>query len=127
MSLSRPVQFPLLKLPWLCIKDVVKSWDIFDLIFFAAISKKTRRIVKSLRIPLNGIRILLSDRNWIALDKKLYKIWHFRKEGGSKQFYTSRANDALETYTNGNEVTALKMVMEFLNEVFKCSVERVMG
>ncbi|EGT52334.1 hypothetical protein CAEBREN_24363 [Caenorhabditis brenneri] len=30
MSLSRPVKFSLLKLPFFCIESVVRSWDIFD-------------------------------------------------------------------------------------------------
>ncbi|CAL2031917.1 unnamed protein product [Caenorhabditis brenneri] len=125
MSLSRPAKLPILKLPFLCIKDVVKSWDIFDIICFAIISQKTRRIVKNLKIPLNGIEISLSDQIWIQLDGSLRKRkWYFRKENKpeSKRF-PRRTDDILESYTDGDEVTALKLVMEFLNEAFKCSIE----
>ncbi|CAL2031437.1 unnamed protein product [Caenorhabditis brenneri] len=143
MSLSRPANFPLLKLPWLCIESVIRSWDIFDIVFFALVSQKTRRIVKHLKIPLNGIRIILSDKTWLWLCG-LSKIWCFQKTSLESLFdqqlrntplmlrnnpiplYTSRKDDHhLVSYTDGNEATALKMAMEFLNEVFKCSVEHV--
>ncbi|CAL2031497.1 unnamed protein product [Caenorhabditis brenneri] len=98
MSLSRPIKFPILKLPWLCIESVVRSWNIFDIIFFAGISQKTRRIVKILKIPLNGIEVYLTY---------------------------CKTNIALMTYTHQNLRNFLKMAMEFLNEVFNCSVETV--
>ncbi|CAL2031501.1 unnamed protein product [Caenorhabditis brenneri] len=90
MSLSRPVKFPLMKLPYLCIEAIVKCWNVFDIIFFALISKKTRRIVKSFKIPLNGIEVYLTsyknirlvssekDRIWIELERLIYKTWYFR-------------------------------------------------
>ncbi|CAL2031507.1 unnamed protein product [Caenorhabditis brenneri] len=146
MSLSRPATFPLLKLPFLCIEPVIKSWDIFDIIFFALTSKRTRQVVKHLKIPLNRIRIFLTDRKWIELDTLLFKRWNFWNEGELKllfdehqnlskdhlvlqknelPLYTSKTDVSLESYTDGNETNALKMTMGFLNEVFKCSVERV--
>ncbi|CAL2031498.1 unnamed protein product [Caenorhabditis brenneri] len=148
MSLSRPVRFPLLKLPWLCIEPVVKSWDIFDIIFFALISRRTRQIVKYLKIPLNEIKIFLSELKYIRLNSS-FKKWYFRDESEKESsfeyyfrytdlknyslvlqknaipLYTNRTNDDITSYTDGNEISALKMAMEFLNEVFKCSVEAV--
>ncbi|CAL2031514.1 unnamed protein product [Caenorhabditis brenneri] len=141
MSLSRPANFPLLKLPWLCIKDVVKSCDIFDIIFFAAISKKTRRIVRSFKIPLSGIKLRLLRQKWIELG--MCKTWNFKNtrleslfdryskshplvlEKNTIPLYTSRTNDTLNSYFDGNELIASKMVMEFLTDVFKCSIELV--
>ncbi|CAL2031515.1 unnamed protein product [Caenorhabditis brenneri] len=156
MSLSRPIKFPLLKLPWLCIEAVVKCWNVFDIIFFALISTKTRRIVKSFKIPLNGIEVYLTsyknirlvssekDRIWIELERLIYKTWYFRNlnesffenyTDSSKYYllllknavplYTSRTNDALTSDTHGNLSNVLIMALEFLIEVFKCSVERV--
>ncbi|CAL2031375.1 unnamed protein product [Caenorhabditis brenneri] len=140
MSLSRPANFPLLKLPWLCIECVLQNSDLFDIIFFALISKKTRRIVKSFKIPLNRIEVFLGrwkDKNIRLGNSK--KEWVFKKENETRSssdkhlvlqqkvipFYTKRTNDAFESYTDGNEMTAIKMAMEFLDEVFKCSVEEV--
>ncbi|CAL2031335.1 unnamed protein product [Caenorhabditis brenneri] len=142
MSLSRPERFPLLKLPFLCIECVIKSWDIFDIIFFALISQKTRRIVKILKIPLNRIQILVSDTKRIWLGG-FSRIWIFSKPSLKPSFYqdlmktplmlrndsiplyTSRKDDVFNSFIDGNEVTALKMAMEFLNEVFNGSVEAV--
>ncbi|CAL2031513.1 unnamed protein product [Caenorhabditis brenneri] len=144
MSFSRPVRFPLLKLPFLCIEAVIKNWDKFDIIFFAAISQKTRQIVKHLKIPLNIFRILLLETNWIELSGS-FRRWYFEKNEtescfdvyrNSKRYplmlhnkaiplYTSKTDYGLESFTDGNEVAALKMAMEFLNELFNCSVETV--
>ncbi|EGT52344.1 hypothetical protein CAEBREN_16038 [Caenorhabditis brenneri] len=148
MSLSRPVKFPLLKLPFLCIECVVKSWNAFDIIFFALTSKRTRQIVKHLKIPLNEIQIFLSELKYIRLDSS-FKDWFFRDESEKESsfeyyfrytdlknyslvlqknaipLYTNRTNKDITSYTDGNELAALKMAMEFLNEVFNCSVERV--
>ncbi|CAL2031523.1 unnamed protein product [Caenorhabditis brenneri] len=142
MSLSRPVKFPVLKLPFLCIESVIKNWDIFDIIFFAFTSKKTGRIVKSFKIPLNANQISISETTTIWLGG-FPKTWVFSKPRLEPSFdhnsrrtflmlqnnpiplYTSITNDSLTSYTFGNGVAALKMVMEFLNEVFKCSVEEV--
>ncbi|CAL2031482.1 unnamed protein product [Caenorhabditis brenneri] len=142
MSLSRPATFPLLKLPFLCIEPVIKSWDIFDIIFFALTSKRTRQIVKHLKIPLNGIKIIVREENSIELDRRRWSITRticdsfFEKYANSRtdilvlrnngiSLYTKRTNDGLMSYTYGSEVNALKLAMEFLNEVFKCSVETV--
>ncbi|CAL2031433.1 unnamed protein product [Caenorhabditis brenneri] len=143
MSLSRPIKFPLLKLPWLCIEGVVRSWDVFDIIFFALTSKKTRRIVKSLTIPLNGIHISVSATTHIWLCSRVSKTWYLQKTSfesllpqnarktsftlrdNPKPLYISSKDDIMNSYCNGNELIALKMAMEFLNEMFKCSVEKV--
>ncbi|CAL2031476.1 unnamed protein product [Caenorhabditis brenneri] len=140
MSLSHPARFPLLKLPWLCIKDVVKSWNIFDIIFFALTSKKTRRIVKSFKVPLNGIRIAVSEisRIWLcgfswvfskpslksSFNHNSRKI-HLMLQNNPIPLYISRTNVSLTSYTYGDAIYALKMAIEFLNEVFKCSIKEV--
>ncbi|CAL2031669.1 unnamed protein product [Caenorhabditis brenneri] len=142
MSLSRPATFPLLKLPFLCIECVIKSWDVFDIIFFAFTSKRTRQIVKHLKIPLNGIKIIVREGKSIELGSKRWNIRRTKPQSLFEEhlnlekdclvlevneipLYTSRANYALNSYTDENEVTALKMALEFLNEVFNCSVETV--
>ncbi|CAL2031454.1 unnamed protein product [Caenorhabditis brenneri] len=145
MSLSRPARFPLLKLPFLCIECVVKSWNVFDIIYFALTSTRARQIVKHLKIPLNRIEICLSGRAWIELDDTFRK-WHFRNERektstfdkhknlrkyplvlqeNAEPLYTSEMDCSLVSYTGRNEATAVKLAMEFLNEVFKCSVKAV--
>ncbi|CAL2031441.1 unnamed protein product [Caenorhabditis brenneri] len=140
MSLSRPARFPLLKLPWLCIKDVVKNWNIFDIIFFALTSKKTRQIVKSLKIHLYGIRLSVSGtaRMWLcgfswvfskpslksSFNHNSRKI-HLMLQNNPIPLYISRTNVSLTSYTYGDAIYALKMAVEFLNEVFKCSIEEV--
>ncbi|CAL2031488.1 unnamed protein product [Caenorhabditis brenneri] len=142
MSLSRPARFPLLKLPWLCIKDVVKSWNIFDIIFFALTSKKARRIVKSFKIPLDVSQISVSEttnmwlcdfsKNWVfskpslnsSFDHNSRKI-HLILQNNPIPLYISRTNVSLTSYTYGDAIYALKMAIEFLNEVFKCSIKEV--
>ncbi|CAL2031663.1 unnamed protein product [Caenorhabditis brenneri] len=141
MSLSRPVKFPLLKLPLLCTECVIRNWALFDILFFALVFKRTRRIVKRLKIPLNEIEIDLSKFKRIVLNSP-FKSWHFRNESEwlSEQnirkyplslqnneipLYISKTGYDFVSYTDGNEIAALIMAMEFLNETFKCSVERV--
>ncbi|CAL2031661.1 unnamed protein product [Caenorhabditis brenneri] len=142
MSLSRLVNFPLLKLPWLCIECVIKNWDIVDIIFFALFSKRVRRIVKHLKIPLNRIEIFVRECKWIELERKEWKVTRtnsqslfeehpdLRKDclvlqNNEYSLYTSKTDCGFESYTHGNEMAALKMVMEFLNVTFKCTIERV--
>ncbi|CAL2031374.1 unnamed protein product [Caenorhabditis brenneri] len=142
MSLSRPDRFPLLKLPWLCIECVLQNSDLFDIIFFALTSKRTRQIVKYLRIPLNRIGISVRDTTDIWLCG-FSKIWNFSKPNlelssyqNSKRtplmlrnnpipLYISRTDDDITSYTDGNTIDALKLAIQFLNEMFKCSIERV--
>ncbi|CAL2031510.1 unnamed protein product [Caenorhabditis brenneri] len=141
MSLSRPARFPLLKLPLLCIEGVVRSWDYFDIIFFALTSKKARRVVKNLMIRLNGIQICLLKKKWITLGS-MCKTWYFENclkwcfdrnsrrhplvlEKNTSPLYTSKTDYDLESYFEGNEFIAPKMAMEFLTDVFKCSTEKV--
>ncbi|CAL2031521.1 unnamed protein product [Caenorhabditis brenneri] len=141
MSLSRPVKFPLLKLPYLCIDSVVKRCDIFDIIFLTLISKKTRRIVKSFKIPLNfqvyltfwQIRLGNTNRNWIFKHVSCFVEHNYSRlkdncfvlQNNPIPLNISRTNDALMSYTHGNTMNAIKMAMEFLKEMFKCSVDRV--
>ncbi|CAL2031730.1 unnamed protein product [Caenorhabditis brenneri] len=143
MSLSRPAKFPLLKLPFLCIECVIKNWgDIFDIISFALASKRTRRMVKNSKIPVKGIEIFVLEQKLIKLGS-MYKTWSFKMTSLESLFYqnarknslvlqdnaipllTRRTDYSFESYTDENEVTALKMAMEFLNDVFKCSIENV--
>ncbi|CAL2031504.1 unnamed protein product [Caenorhabditis brenneri] len=146
MSLSRPVKFPLLRLPFLCMEPIIKNWNIVDIVLFALISQKTRQIVKHLKIPLSGIKIFLSDQRYIELGiwSRKWDFWNeSRWESHSEWYknttirypfvlqknaipmYTSKFNDFLDSYSDENAFIVLKMAMEFLNEVFKCSVERV--
>ncbi|CAL2031512.1 unnamed protein product [Caenorhabditis brenneri] len=146
MSLSRPATFPLLKLPFLCFEAVVKSWDIFDIIFFALNSKRTRQVMRNLNIPLIRIEVYLENYKHIMLGNSK-KNWVFKNERETRTrfeeqyqdfseyslvlqknaipLYTRRTNDALKSYTYGNTMNALRMAMEFLNEVFNCSIETV--
>ncbi|CAL2039488.1 unnamed protein product [Caenorhabditis brenneri] len=107
MSLSRPIKFPLLKLPLLCIECVVKSCDFSDIIFLALTSKRTRQIVKYVK-PLIRIRIFLSDTKWIEIGRE-----------------SCKTDYGFESYTDKNELIALKMAIKFLNKTFKCLIERV--
>ncbi|CAL2031664.1 unnamed protein product [Caenorhabditis brenneri] len=139
MSLSRPVKLPLLKLPFLCTECVIKNWDVFDIMFFALFSKRVRQIVKHLKIPLNRIEIFVRELKWIELGRRRWKVTRtnsqsehpdLRKnclvlQNNEISLYTSKTDCGFESYTHGNEMTALKMVMEFLSEVFKCTIERV--
>ncbi|CAL2031459.1 unnamed protein product [Caenorhabditis brenneri] len=144
MSLSRPERFPLLKLPFLCIECVIKNWDIFDIIFFVLTSNRARQIVKHLKIPLNGIEVCLNLFRYITLGNS-GKQWVFKSRSVTESFfkelltknrivlqknaiplYTRKTGHSLESYTYGmNEETASKMVLDFLNDVFKCSVKNV--
>ncbi|CAL2031478.1 unnamed protein product [Caenorhabditis brenneri] len=142
MSLSRSARFPFLKLTFLCHECVIKSWDIFDIILFALISKRTRQIVKHLKIPLNGVKISVRVLKWVELDSKRWNITRTQSQSLLEDYpdlrkyclvlrnieiplYSSKTGDGLVSYTDVNEVTALKLAMEFLTEVFKCSVETV--
>ncbi|CAL2031485.1 unnamed protein product [Caenorhabditis brenneri] len=108
MSLSRPATFPLLKLPFLCIEPVIKSWDIFDIIFFALTSKRTRQIVKHLKIPLNGIKIIVREENSIELDRRRWRQIFLCSE--TMEFHCIPSKCEKPTV---------------LNEVFKCSIKEV--
>ncbi|CAL2031711.1 unnamed protein product [Caenorhabditis brenneri] len=110
MSLSRPAKFPLLKLPFLCIDCVIKSWDILDIIFFALFSKRTRQIVKHLKIALNRIEISLSDLTYIKLDKQNHvlispKDWKSFVMTSYKQLFTSKEEIFCFTYGITNELS----------------------
>ncbi|CAL2031522.1 unnamed protein product [Caenorhabditis brenneri] len=123
MSLSRPAKFPLLKLPWLCIECVTRNCDAFDIIFFALISKKTRRIVKSFKIPLNEIQISVSKMSTILLCG-FSKVWFFSKPSLKLSFDNNSRKIPL-MFRNNPTPLSTRMAIEFLNEVFKCSLKKV--
>ncbi|CAL2031429.1 unnamed protein product [Caenorhabditis brenneri] len=146
MSLSRPARFPLLKLPWLCIKCVLHNSDEFVLIYFATISNRTRRIVKSSNYPLKEIDVSLSGSSRISIKYQLgktknEKYWYFIHDknadngkyvlqGGTQPFRISRHFDSwrghnLYSYTAGDKVDALKVGIEFMIEVFGCTIGRL--
>ncbi|CAL2031475.1 unnamed protein product [Caenorhabditis brenneri] len=137
MPLSRPATFPLLKLPWLCIKCVLHNSDLVDLIYFASLSNRTRRIVKSSNYPLKEIdifpnsscrRICMGDR----------RTWHFKHdkyrygvplvlERNSVPFRACRGFNPdgghyLHSYTTGDELDALKMGIDFMIDLFGCKI-----
>ncbi|CAL2031470.1 unnamed protein product [Caenorhabditis brenneri] len=146
MSLSRPVTFPLLKLPWLCIKCVLHNSDEFVLIYFATISNRTRRIVKSSNYPLKEIDVSLSGSSRISIKYQLgktknEKYWYFIHDknadngkyvlqGGTQPFRISRHFDSwrghvLQSYTDVDTLDALKMGIDFMIDVFGCTISRV--
>ncbi|EGT52333.1 hypothetical protein CAEBREN_20502 [Caenorhabditis brenneri] len=140
MSLSRPAKFPLLKLPWLCIKCVLVNWDLFHLIYFATISNRTRRIVQHSKYPLNEIDVSPnSSCKSVCMGKE--KNWNFTHDKfefgdplilrrNSEPFLTRRGSNwitgnCLESYTAGDPLDALKTGIEFMIDVFGCTVRRV--
>ncbi|CAL2031536.1 unnamed protein product [Caenorhabditis brenneri] len=143
MSLSRPIKFPLLKLPWLCIKFVLHNWDELVIIYFATISNRTRRIVKSSSYPLKEIEVVLSGSSkirfkdglgkgklWLFIHDKNADNGEFVLQLGSQPLRTSRHFDYwkghhLQTSTTGDTPDALKMGIEFMIDVFGCTIGRV--
>ncbi|CAL2031418.1 unnamed protein product [Caenorhabditis brenneri] len=127
--------FPLLKLPYLCIECVFKNAEVSDIVFFALISKKSRQIVKTLKIHLNRVQIFLAKYKWITLGcaTKTWEFRHGKEECGNslvlqkdaRPLYARRNNQSLHSYTTGNKVTALTMALEHLQELFECSIEEV--
>ncbi|CAL2031461.1 unnamed protein product [Caenorhabditis brenneri] len=146
MSLSRPVKFPLLKLPWLCIKCILLNSDLFDVIYFATISNRTRRIVKSSNYPLEEIEVFSgSDKRiyvgetWGKIEDK--KTWSFINgrcaydsefvlQRGSQPFrncrsFKSWSGHVLQSYTDVDTLDALKMGIDFMIDVFGCTIRQV--
>ncbi|CAL2031455.1 unnamed protein product [Caenorhabditis brenneri] len=146
MSLSRPATFPLLKLPWLCIKCVLHNSNEFILLYFATISARTRRIVKNSSYPLKEIEVDLGERSRIRMKDQLGKTeneksWYFihdnnangsklSLERNSQPFRTIEYLDCwedhhLHSYTTGDKLDALKLCMEFMIDVFGCTIRHV--
>ncbi|CAL2031530.1 unnamed protein product [Caenorhabditis brenneri] len=146
MSLSRPDRFPLLKLPWLCIKCVLHNSDEFILIYFATISKRTRRIVQHSKYPLKEIDVYPSGFNKIHIKDQLRKTkndktWYFLDNKyahgiplvlkrnsqplPTRSFYQCRRVYHLHSYTDGDTLDALKLGIEFIVDVFGCTIGRV--
>ncbi|CAL2031537.1 unnamed protein product [Caenorhabditis brenneri] len=146
MSLFRPARFPLLKLPCLCIKCVLHNLDEFVIIYFATISDRTRKIVKSSNYPLKEIDICLSgssnisfkhqlgksenEKTWLFIHDEYAYGFKFVLKKNSQALRTSRCFDRwrgyhLESYTGGDTLEALKMGIEFMIEVFGCTVRQV--
>ncbi|CAL2031539.1 unnamed protein product [Caenorhabditis brenneri] len=139
MSLSRPVKFPLLKLPWLCIECVLHNSDKFILIYFATISNRTRRIVKNSKYPLKDIDIHLNGSKQINFGDQ--KAWRFTRQMyiGSvslvlqrnsfplrtRKCFESWIGPYLQSCTTGDTLVALKMGVEFMIDVFGCAIETV--
>ncbi|CAL2031430.1 unnamed protein product [Caenorhabditis brenneri] len=139
MSLSRPVRFPLLKLPFLCIKCVLHNWDDFVLICFATFSKRARRVVKYSSLSMEEINIIANRNRQISIgDATAYteirKTWHFKHgrravngefvlQRGSKTLRTCRGyhrdrGHYLESYTTGATLDALKLGVDIMINVF---------
>uniref|UniRef100_A0A1I7UIM1 F-box domain-containing protein n=1 Tax=Caenorhabditis tropicalis TaxID=1561998 RepID=A0A1I7UIM1_9PELO len=55
--------FPLLKLPILAYEQVILNLSIEDIVDFSLCSSRCHRIVRSIRFPLTGIRVNVSDYN----------------------------------------------------------------
>ncbi|CAL2031531.1 unnamed protein product [Caenorhabditis brenneri] len=146
MSLSRPASFPLLKLPWLCIKCVIHNSDLLDIIYFATISNRTRRIVQHSKYPLKEIDVHPSGCSKIHIkdqlgktenDKTWYFLHNMRGNGiplvlkrnsqplPTRAFYECWRGYHLESYTDGDELNSLKMGIEFMVDVFGCTVRQV--
>ncbi|CAL2031535.1 unnamed protein product [Caenorhabditis brenneri] len=146
MSLSRSVKFPLLKLPWLCVKCFLHNLDELVIIYFATISNRTRRIVRSSNYPLKEIDVSLDECSRISINNQLghndkEKFWYFIHDTyeydnefvlqiKSQPFRTSRYFDSwrrhcLRTSTAGDKVDALKMGIEFMIDVFGCTIRKV--
>ncbi|CAL2031545.1 unnamed protein product [Caenorhabditis brenneri] len=146
MSLSRPASFPLLKLPWLCIKCVVHNSDEQILIYFATISNRARRIVQHSKYPLKEFDVYPSGCSKIHIKDQLGKTendktWYFlynKNAHGvplvlkrnsqplptSSHFDFSRGH-YLRSHTADVKLDALKMFIEFMIDVFGCTIGRV--
>ncbi|CAL2031543.1 unnamed protein product [Caenorhabditis brenneri] len=130
MSLSRPVEFPLLKLPWLCIKCVIQNSDIFDIIYFTTISNRTLRIVQQSKYSLKKIDVD-SSRSSISMGKG--KHWNFSRcahefgnpllqKRNSEPFSISRSYNFITGHNLHSYTFHLKMGIEFMIEVFGCKI-----
>ncbi|CAL2031529.1 unnamed protein product [Caenorhabditis brenneri] len=139
MSLSRPVKFPLLKLPWLCIKCVLHNADEFVIIYFATISDRTRRIVKNSNCPIKEIDVAPNRSSICMGEGKYWYFTHDEYEFGvplvlkrnSEPFLTNASfvpniGSYLHSYTTGDTLEALKMGIDFMIDVFGCTIRQLL-
>ncbi|CAL2031717.1 unnamed protein product [Caenorhabditis brenneri] len=146
MSLSRPSKFPLLKLPWLCIKCVLHNSDLVDIIFFATISNRTRRIVQHSNYPLKEIdvhpigrchRICVAEMTGELEYRIFWYIKHHTRGNGvplvlkrnspsvlTKSSFDPDKGHYLESYS-ADDLDALKMGIEFMIDLFGCTVRYI--
>ncbi|CAL2031541.1 unnamed protein product [Caenorhabditis brenneri] len=109
MSLSHPVKFPLLKLPWLCTKCVLHNLDEF------VMSK----------------RICMRDQKFWHFTGHMYGSgFSLVLQKNSQPFLTSKCFESwigpyLQSCTTGDTLVALKMGVEFMIDAFGCAIETV--
>uniref|UniRef100_A0A1I7T7R7 F-box domain-containing protein n=2 Tax=Caenorhabditis tropicalis TaxID=1561998 RepID=A0A1I7T7R7_9PELO len=77
-------RFPLLKLPYLCIVEVLSNFQIAELIPFSIISETVYSTIKSMRFPIKQINIDIKNELTIIRFKASENVdigsWHIRED-----------------------------------------------
>ncbi|CAL2028167.1 unnamed protein product [Caenorhabditis brenneri] len=61
-------RFPLIRLPFLCIQDIVNFWGEYELLYFSLISRRTKYISKSIKRRLKALEVYIKSDNLLVLD-----------------------------------------------------------
>uniref|UniRef100_A0A1I7U444 F-box domain-containing protein n=1 Tax=Caenorhabditis tropicalis TaxID=1561998 RepID=A0A1I7U444_9PELO len=142
--MSTEFQFPLLKLPWVCLEHFLNTsgvFNVFDLITFSLISKKCYRIVKSLKHrELKVYDIIINDNcieiMFVRSELKIIGKWKLNlgdewKTNPLMELYYFQPDDdnwvparALQLLTDDPESSAVN-VFRYLMALFPRPVEQV--
>uniref|UniRef100_A0A1I7UCH9 F-box domain-containing protein n=2 Tax=Caenorhabditis tropicalis TaxID=1561998 RepID=A0A1I7UCH9_9PELO len=142
--MSAAFQFPLLKLPWVCLEHFLntsRAFDVFDLITFSLISKRCYQIVKSLNhreLKAYDIRIKNQciDIDFVRTETKIIGKWKFNLGEESKTnsfmelYYLHEDDDnwvparARQLLTDDPESSAVN-AFRYIMALFPCPVEQI--
>ncbi|EFO97066.1 hypothetical protein CRE_25890 [Caenorhabditis remanei] len=131
---------PLLKLPVLCINEILINMDIISLL--SLISKRSKRLVRTTKTSLTGFNIKfykdVTEVQFVTSEKKEERSWFFKieeKESSGGQvmemryawfvcfskcpFFFSFKDDVIHSYHSANDIQqSVKLGVEYLRDLF---------
>ncbi|CAL2052140.1 unnamed protein product [Caenorhabditis brenneri] len=136
-------KFPLFKLPWLAIKEVISNMEFGTLLYLSFSSKYIHRFIQSLRITVAEFNIgfdktstcvRLSFTKWYGDEEWSFRETEIPEEEKNQTFTISVGGLELKslvvsngfiTYTNGELRKSVEPGIEYLTQLFSCPLPRI--
>lgn len=135
--MSSPEAFPLLKLPFLAVNQVLLHFHVGEMIHFSSLSRRTRRIVKASRCPIENVCVRVwKDYTEISmkLNGKPIEYWFFdcellahKCQGTTMHFQDTKIQSfiiigCIYTYADKNNQEYIRYAIDLIIDLFRCSI-----
>uniref|UniRef100_A0A1I7U8S8 F-box domain-containing protein n=1 Tax=Caenorhabditis tropicalis TaxID=1561998 RepID=A0A1I7U8S8_9PELO len=119
------MSFPLLRLPLLCLEEIIQEYDVYELVFLAQSSKRCYRLVRQLCRSIKAMSVMIGAIRHVTFEPKR-EHWFFTQDKSEEKRISAMYNFGQYFFSSGQHIDlTMKSMIEYFLELFRCPINEV--